>query len=127
MSRKTTFNWAGVEYGSAEYYRLYRLHRGDTIRAYKRDYDSTRYKTHYKTEKARRDRWIANNKLKSLIHSRTNYAIKTGKLIRQPCIDCGAVEVIAHHFDYNQPLNVLWLCEVHHKAWHKVNKATDPS
>ncbi len=45
-------------------------------------------------------------------------AIKSGRLVRQPCRDCGSVKVHAHHEDYNKPLDVVWLCETHHRAEH---------
>jgi endogenous inhibitor of DNA gyrase (YacG/DUF329 family) len=45
----------------------------------------------------------------------TNYAVKTGRLLRQPCEICGTEDVEAHHVDYFDPLNVRWLCFVHHR------------
>ena len=41
-------------------------------------------------------------------------AIKSGRLIRQPCRVCGSVLSEAHHSDYTRPLKVQWLCVVHH-------------
>lgn len=49
-------------------------------------------------------------------------AIRDGKLFREPCSICGKTEHIhAHHDDYAKPLNVRWLCPVHHSEWHKLN------
>ncbi len=48
-------------------------------------------------------------------------AIQKGLLIRQTCEICSAKKVHAHHDDYNYPLKVRWLCEIHHKAWHSKN------
>lgn len=46
-------------------------------------------------------------------------AIRAGKLRKQPCERCGVTENIeAHHEDYNQPLNVNWLCTRHHAERH---------
>lgn len=46
-------------------------------------------------------------------------AIKTGVLIRKPCEVCGSTEKIhAHHKDYSKPLDVHWLCVLHHKHVH---------
>ena len=48
-----------------------------------------------------------------------NNAIKCGKLFREPCEVCGGGRRIeAHHDDYAKPLNIRWLCSVHHKQWH---------
>lgn len=52
-----------------------------------------------------------------------NNAIRDGKLSKQPCEVCGSLEVHAHHCDYSKPLDVMWLCPIHHKAWHKENGA----
>jgi len=54
-------------------------------------------------------------------------AIEKGKLIPQPCEECGydglnkngARGVHAHHPDYNHPLQIIWLCSRCHKAWHR--------
>lgn len=49
-------------------------------------------------------------------------AITSGKLTRQPCSVCGSEENIeAHHDDYDKPLEVRWLCSLHHKEHHKVH------
>ena len=50
------------------------------------------------------------------------YAIKCGKLIEEPCEVCGEVDhVHAHHDDYAKPMDIRWLCSVHHKQWHSDN------
>ena len=40
--------------------------------------------------------------------------IKTGKLIKSPCLICGAIKVEAHHKDHSKPLEIIWLCRKHH-------------
>jgi hypothetical protein len=55
------------------------------------------------------------------------YAIKTGKLTREPCSECGVsgkskkgrAIVHAHHEDYSKPLDVIWLCLKCHDDHHK--------
>jgi hypothetical protein len=44
-------------------------------------------------------------------------ALKSGVLIKQPCVDCGSPKVHAHHENYHQPLEVIWLCVPHHREW----------
>jgi len=39
-------------------------------------------------------------------------------LVKYPCEVCGEENSEAHHLDYNDPLNVLWLCKKHHREWH---------
>lgn len=55
---------------------------------------------------------------KRLARSLTGSAIKCGRLVPQPCEVCGSKNVQAHHDDYNKPLDVRWLCWVHHMAHH---------
>ncbi len=58
-------------------------------------------------------------------------AINQGVIIPEPCEVCGIFgrdekghrKVIAHHDDYNKPLEVRWLCKKHHYEWHKNNVA----
>lgn len=45
-------------------------------------------------------------------------AIRDGRLERKPCEACGTARSEAHHEDYSRPLDVRWLCRVHHEAVH---------
>ena len=54
-------------------------------------------------------------------HGRVTYALKTGTLVRQPCLVCGETKSDAHHPDYDKPLEVEWLCRFHHSAVHHPN------
>ena len=56
----------------------------------------------YKTEA----RWAVNN------------AIADGRLIRLPCTTCGSLKSQAHHPDYRNKLDVLWLCRECHQQEH---------
>lgn len=51
-------------------------------------------------------------------------AIRDGRLIREPCEECGAVKVDAHHDDYTKPLTVRWLCHKHHIQLHFAHEDT---
>lgn len=55
---------------------------------------------------------------KAAVHAVSN-AIRSGKLVRQPCEKCGEVKSQAHHDDYSKPLSVRWLCVKHHREHHK--------
>jgi hypothetical protein len=51
-------------------------------------------------------------------------AVRDGKLVRQPCEACaknGHVQYgtsHGHHEDYSKPLEVIWLCSLHHRWVH---------
>jgi hypothetical protein len=67
----------------------------------------------------------ANNKLKSAARRAVAYAIARGRLQRLPCSKCGTtIRVQAHHHDYNLPLDVVWLCPLHHAEMHPQKVAT---
>ncbi len=46
-----------------------------------------------------------------------NNAVRDGRLERLPCLVCGD-KAVAHHPDYDRPLDVVWLCQPHHKQAH---------
>ena len=64
--------------------------------------------------------WIKKNPARRLAHNELSSALHAGKIQKLPCLVCGSDEVEAHHPDYSRPLDVVWLCEDHHKEihWH---------
>ena len=112
------YNWPGVKCGSPEYYRLWREANADQYREYKRGYDSKMYKEHPKREYDRRRRWIVANRDKANAHQAVRRAIISGRLVKEPCSVCNDSNSIAHHPDYSKRLEVVWLCEIHHKVIH---------
>lgn len=48
-----------------------------------------------------------------------NHAVARENIFRQPCEVCGAKKVEAHHSDYSKPLDVRWLCRMHHREHHR--------
>ena len=52
-------------------------------------------------------------------------AIKHGGLERLPCVCCGDEKSEAHHKDYLKPMDVIWLCSLHHKRHHAENSDAD--
>ena len=73
------------------------------------------------TEKLRRMR----DRKKELARNLIKKHIQRGKMVKlNQCEMCGSSEKIeAHHIDYDQPLNVQWLCYICHK--HEHNKLMD--
>lgn len=59
-------------------------------------------------------------------HDAVRAAVKSGRLERRPCEECGAEKVHAHHDDYAKPLDVRWLCPYHHVHAHLAVKG-EPS
>ena len=88
---------------------------------YYREYDRVRFQENPKRKartvavtRRRRSEVIG----RSRSHSAVAYALKIGKLTRQPCSVCGRKDSHAHHDDYSKPLDVRWLCPPHHREVH---------
>ena len=64
-------------------------------------------------------RWRAKNPEKIRAQHAVENALKRGRLTRQACAveGCGATAQ-AHHADYSKPLEVQWLCALHHARQH---------
>ena len=52
--------------------------------------------------------------------SMLNNAVRDGKVKKHPCWVCGN-KAVAHHPDYSRPLDVVWLCQAHHKQTHALS------
>lgn len=63
--------------------------------------------------------WRAADKRRQKAHSMVANAIKNGSLVRELCCRCGSEKSLAHHEDYDKPLDVMWLCQACHKQRHK--------
>ena len=66
----------------------------------------------------RTKRFRTNNPLKYKAHRIAENAVRNGKLPKQPCEVCGNPKAQKHHDDYSKPLEVRWLCVVHHNEHH---------
>jgi hypothetical protein len=64
--------------------------------------------------------WWQKNRERLKIKDAVRYAVKTGKLVKLPCIECGELKVEAHHPNYENALDVVWLCRKHHNEIHNV-------
>ena len=66
------------------------------------------------------EKYIKNNPIKRFATVAVNNAIRDGKLQKLPCFICGN-KAEAHHPDYTRPLDVIWLCNQHHREVHLIN------
>lgn len=86
-----------------------------------REYD--RERAHNPDRKARQiettRRWRAADPRRAHCHNAVRYAVKKGKLTPTPCKQCSHEKAYAHHDNYDEPLNVVWLCQPCHKQRHK--------
>jgi len=57
-------------------------------------------------------------KIRQKTRRKSKELLKEGKIKKKPCVVCGSRELIMHHENYNNPKQVIWLCEYHHKEYH---------
>ena len=94
----------------------HRRTNGDAIRAYDRERSKLPHRIQhcYENTKEYRRRYPERYKANGAVAA----ALKSVRLVKQPCACCGAADVEAHHPDYSRPLDVIWLCPLHHKEIH---------
>lgn len=67
-------------------------------------------------------RYIEENPKKRSAHIRVGNAIRDGVLVKKPCSVCQTtINIVAHHYDYDRQLDVMWLCSQHHSDWHTMH------
>ena len=77
-----------------------------------------------KYKRKSKSKWSKNNREKANAHLIVCLAVKTGKLIREPCNVCGNnTDIHGHHENYDKPLDVIWLCRKCHRILHDKTKA----
>ncbi len=54
-------------------------------------------------------------------HRMVAYHVRVGNIARKPCEVCHTDRAVAHHDDYDRPLDVRWMCKAHYKQWHERN------
>jgi ribosomal protein S27AE len=98
-----------------EYNKQYREANRERLKLYARDFR--------KSGRATRDlkkldqsvkSWIQRHPERRKAHRVVFVAVRNGSLKKEPCEVCGSTTVQAHHEDYSKPLEVMWLCRIHH-------------
>lgn len=112
MPNRKQFN-SNEEYN--KWFREYREKNREKLRQYNREYNKLWRKDYgYHNEY----KWAKNNKTKVKVEQLLQDAVKKGIIKRKPCIICKNPKALAHHPNYSKPLEVIWLCPVHHKEIH---------
>jgi hypothetical protein len=83
--------------------------------AARKDYQKT--PAFAESHEAAAKRWAAKYPERRKASHDVGNAIRHGKLKKQPCWVCGE-KAEAHHPDYSRPLDVVWLCNPHHREVH---------
>lgn len=88
----------------------------DKIREYDRERGKLPHRKQDSLDRTRKARGTITGYMSS--HNAVAVALKNGSLQKQSCCMCGSIMSIAHHDDYTRPLDVMWLCTIHHKSRH---------
>ena len=99
-----------------------RIRADPILRAKKLEANRKSAKKHYDKRRAY-DK--ARDKQKMHARAAIRNRIYTGTLVRQSCEKCGLPNAHAHHDDYSRPLEIRWLCPLHHKEYHNEHKSED--
>lgn len=100
-----------------------RLAKLEHVREYDRQRASLGHRRELTKRTVRREREL--HPEKSRARSAVQRAIRAGSLARRPCEVCGRADSHAHHDDYGRPLDVRWLCPVHHSEAHQRGQVGD--
>ena len=95
----------------------HRLENIDQIREYDRQRGTTEKRKKLTTAYTKKAR--STFPIQHEAHQAVQSAIRQKVLIKCPCVVCGSAKSMAHHDDYDKPLDVIWLCQIHHKERHK--------
>jgi hypothetical protein len=91
--------------------RTRRYDKSEQRMAYKKTYNKSKSHVESRAKIAKRLRVEGKTKAHKLVFHR---------LTKQPCERCGStIRVHGHHEDYSKPLEVMWLCPIHHAERHR--------
>lgn len=62
----------------------------------------------------RKTRLKAGTHERDLLRFNIRYRIRTGQIVSEPCMICGAQKVWAYISDLRTKASVIWLCPTHH-------------
>ncbi len=96
------------------YQEEWRKNNRDKLKLYVKKYRDNNKATILKKARIAYRENIKKNQAKGKIAS----LIRSGKLIKESCFVCGNIKSEGHHDNYDKPLDVIWLCHLHHKQLH---------
>lgn len=102
-----------------EYYRDYDKKRANLPHRVQARAEYAKTPEYQKSHKEASAAWAIKHPNRRAASNILNNALRDGKVIRHPCFICGR-KAHAHHPDYDRPLDVVWLCPLHHKQAHSL-------
>jgi hypothetical protein len=78
-------------------------------------------KKYRQTKKGREATLRAIKKYEKSHPERRSVWTKARKIEKKPCVICGKKQIHRHHPDISRPLDVIFVCPLHHKRLHSVS------
>ena len=100
-----------------QYQKTRRVEHPEIVRAIDRKKAECSSRKRWRIDYQRKQR--AADPLRYKARQSVSNALRDGRMIRMPCVVCGEQKSEAHHPDYSQSLNVVWVCFRHHRDIHK--------
>jgi len=100
--------------------RIRHIVKSDQIRAYDRERSKLPHRRLLRAravEKAKKD-FPERQKARNTVSN----AVRDGRLRKMDCAFCGSSNTVAHHHDYDLPLDVTWLCSPCHARFHALEE-----
>lgn len=110
-----------------DYYREYDKKRANLPVRVKAREDYAKTDSGIESANKAKNKWAAKNSIKVGASTLVGNAVRDGKLEKTNCIVCDSDHrICGHHEDYNFPMEVIWLCNLHHRKRHKeIDKEVD--
>ncbi len=100
--------------------------RGSSRRYRRTEGAREKYKVRAQTSEYKEARKEFDKKWTEHNRKKVDAYVKARKIPLEPCLICGTEDNIhRHHFDYDKPLEVVFLCGRHHKEYHRISEPCD--
>lgn len=96
------------------YSRKWKTDNREHVRAYNNEWNAN----HSERAVSRVRAWKMANPEKKKAHRAIQNRVRRGRIIREPCVECGNPKSHGHHEDYSKPFDIIWLCALHHNRKH---------
>jgi hypothetical protein len=101
-----------------KYYKKYRKEYYKSNRKKMLDWAYSHRKRYMERSRKYAREYYKLNKVRFLCRNTTNRLIRDGIIKKQPCKVCREKNVQTHHLSYDNPFNVIFLCNKHHLEIH---------
>ncbi len=100
-------------------WRIKYLEHAEERRIYQREYERNKKKKNpskylYRVSQSVK-KWRAKHPIKEKAHKKVFVELRAGRITKLPCMICQNPKSESHHKNYFRPLEIIWLCKIHHR------------